>query len=157
VQQINTCLWFENQAEEAAKFYTSIFPDSKIGKTARYGSFAEQIGQTEGKVMTVEFSLGDRKFLALNGGPQFKFNESISFIINCESQKEIDFYWEKLSAVPQAEMCGWVKDKFGVAWQIVPTFLSELAADPEKSDRVMKAVMKMKKLNIEELKKAANQ
>lgn len=160
MQKISTCLWFDSEAEEAAKFYTTIFPNSEMGKTARYPAVGQEIhGQTAGKVLTVEFTLSGSKYLALNGGPQFKFNEATSQVVNCESQKEIDYFWEKLGAGgdPQAQQCGWVKDKFGLSWQVVPTILGDLIADKDtaKASRVFAAMLKMKKINISEIEKAA--
>jgi len=159
MHRINPCLWFDSQAEEAAKFYVSIFKNSKIGKIARYGdSGADASGQPKGSVLTVSFQLDGQEFLALNGGPHFKFSEAISFVVNCESQKEVDEYWDKLSQGGATQQCGWLKDKYGLSWQIVPTVLPELLThkDPAKSERVMAALMKMKKLDIEQLKQAAN-
>jgi predicted 3-demethylubiquinone-9 3-methyltransferase (glyoxalase superfamily) len=152
-QQITPFLWFDNQAEEAAKFYTSIFKDSKVTKIARYG---EAGPGPKGSAMTVGFELNGQEFTALNGGPHFKFTEAISFVVNCETQEEVDEFWKKLSEGGQEVQCGWLKDKYGVSWQIVPTVLSEMLQDkdPAKSQRVMKAVMQMKKLDIDGLKKA---
>ena len=159
IPKITPCLWFDNEAEEAAKFYTSIFKNGKIGKISRYGKEGFEIhGRPEGTVMTVEFEINGQTFTALNGGPVFKFNEAISFQINCKTQKEVDYYWEKLSegGDERAQQCGWLKDKYGVSWQIVPEVLSELVGDPasEKSQRAMKAMLQMKKIDIEGLKKA---
>jgi predicted 3-demethylubiquinone-9 3-methyltransferase (glyoxalase superfamily) len=153
IQKITPFLWFDYHAEEAAKFYTSVFPNSKIVKLARYG---EGSPGPAGSVMTVEFQLEGQSFVALNGGPHFKFSEAISFVVNCQTQDEIDFYWEKLSAGGGEVQCGWLKDKFGLSWQIVPTVLPELLADPnrEKAQRVMKAMLTMKKLDIAALKQA---
>jgi len=158
MHKINSCLWFDTQAEEAAKFYVSIFKNSKLGKISRYGdSGADASGQPKGSVMTVSFELDGQEFLALNGGPHFKFSEAISFVVNCETQKELDDFWEKLSKGGQTQQCGWLKDKYGLSWQIVPAALPELLThkDPAKSERVMAALMKMKKLDIEQLKQAA--
>jgi predicted 3-demethylubiquinone-9 3-methyltransferase (glyoxalase superfamily) len=159
MQKITACLWFDNNAEEAAKFYTSIFENSKIGKISRYGQEGYEIhGKPEGTVLTVEFELNGQTFTALNGGPAFKFNEAISFQVHCKSQDEVDHYWEKLSegGDEKAQQCGWVKDKYGVSWQIVPVVLSEMLQDNDagKADRVMKALLQMKKLDIETLKQA---
>jgi predicted 3-demethylubiquinone-9 3-methyltransferase (glyoxalase superfamily) len=157
MQKITPCLWFDKEAEEAAKFYTSIFKNSKIGRISRYGEAGHEIhGREAGTVMTAEFELNGHKFLALNGGPIFKFNEAVSFIVNCESQEEVDYYWEKLSDGGEERPCGWVKDKYGLSWQIVPTVLGELmsGSDHEKSDRVMQAMLQMKKLDIEKLASA---
>jgi predicted 3-demethylubiquinone-9 3-methyltransferase (glyoxalase superfamily) len=159
MQKISPCLWFDDQGEEAAKFYTSIFKDSKIGDVTRYGKEGYEIhGRKEGTVMTVEFEIEGQKFLALNGGPIFKFNEAISFQVYCETQEEVDYYWEKLSegGDEKAQQCGWLKDKYGVSWQIVPTILMKMLKDKdsEKSQRVMKAMLQMHKLDISTLKKA---
>jgi predicted 3-demethylubiquinone-9 3-methyltransferase (glyoxalase superfamily) len=152
--QISTCLWFDGRAEEAANFYVSIFPNSKILKTARY---PEGAPGPAGSVMTIEFELDGRKFLGLNGGPHFKFNEAISFIISCQTQEEVDRYWQALTAGGGEVQCGWVKDKFGVSWQVTPTVLGQLLSDPDaqKAKRVMQAMMGMKKLDIRGLKQAA--
>lgn len=159
MQKISPCLWFDDQGEEAAKFYTSIFKDSKIGDVTRYGKEGYEIhGRQEGTVMTVEFEIEGQKFLALNGGPIFKFNEAISFQVYCETQEEVDYYWEKLSegGDEKAQQCGWLKDKYGVSWQIVPTILIKMLKDKdsEKSQKVMKAMLQMHKLDISTLKKA---
>jgi len=157
MQKITTCLWFDNQGEEAAKFYTSIFNNSKILDVAHYGKEGFEIhGRPEGSVMTVSFQLEGREFLALNGGPHFQFTPAISLIVNCETQEEIDALWSKLSANPQAEQCGWLQDKFGLSWQIVPVAMAELmsGSDPVKAGRVMNAMLKMKKLDIAGLEKA---
>ena len=162
MQKITPFLWFDNQAEEAANFYTSIFKNSKIGNITRYGKEGHEIhGRRAGTVMTVDFEIEGQKYVALNGGPIFKFNEAISFQVHCETQKEVDYYWEKLSESgdEKAQQCGWLKDKYGVSWQIVPKVLSELVGDPnsEKSQRAMKAMLQMKKIDIEGLKKAYEQ
>ena len=159
VQRIAPCLWFDNQAEEAAKFYAAIFKNSKIVRIARYGEAGHEVhGRPAGTVMTVEFELDGQRFTALNGGPIFKFNEAISFQVNCETQEEVDYYWEKLSegGDKKAQQCGWLKDKYGASWQVVPRVLSEMMSDPdaEKSGRAMKALLQMKKLDIGELKRA---
>lgn len=159
IQKITPNLWFSNQAEEAVNYYTSIFKNSKIGKISRYGKEGYEIHKMpEGTVMVIEFELEGQKFTALNGGPIFKFSEAISFIINCENQEEVDYYWNKLSAGgdKNAQQCGWLKDKFGLSWQIVPTILAELMSgkDKEKAQRVMAAMLQMKKLNISELEQA---
>ena len=154
VQKITPFLWFDSQAEEAASFYTSIFPNSKVGRVLRYG----EVGPgPAGTTMTVEFQLEGQSLVALNGGPHFKFTEAISFVVNCETQEEVDRYWEKLSEGGAPDKCGWLKDKFGLSWQIVPTVLMELLSDrdPNKSQRVMQAMLKMKKLDIRALKEAA--
>ena len=158
VQRIAPCLWFDNQGEEAAKFYTSIFKNSKIVRIARYGEAGHEVhGRSAGTVMTVEFELDGQRFTALNGGPIFKFNEAISFQVNCETQEEVDYYWEKLSegGDKKAQQCGWLKDKYGASWQVVPRVLSEMMSDPdtEKPGRAMKALLQMKKLDIGELKR----
>ena len=150
-----TCLWFDTEGEDAANFYTSIFPSSKIGKIARYGAAGPR---PEGTVMTVSFELNGQEFVALNGGPDFKFNEAISFQIMCDDQGEVDRYWEALTADGgEPGPCGWLKDKFGVAWQVVPKALPRLLEDPdaEKAQRVMAAMLQMKKIEIEELERAA--
>ncbi len=159
IQRFTTCLWFDDQGEEAAKFYTSIFKNSKIGAITRYGEAGKEFHQKQpGSVMTVEFELDGQKFLALNGGPLFKFTEAISLMIACETQEEVDYYWEKLSAGGNlnSQQCGWLKDKFGVSWQVVPDCLAEMMADPDttKSQRMMGALMQMKKLDIAKLKAA---
>lgn len=157
IQKITPFLWFNNQAEEAVEFYTSIFPDSKATITTRYGAEgAEASGIPKGTVMTVEFQLAGQQFVALNGGPAFKFTEAISFVVNCDSQEEIDHYWNKLSegGDPNAQMCGWLKDKYGVSWQIVPSMLGEWLNDPERASHVMKAVLRMKKLDMTVMQKA---
>lgn len=161
MQKITTNLWFDNQAEEAAKFYTTVFNNAKLGKITRYGKEGYEIhGKAPGTVLTVDFELEGQQFVALNGGPQFKFTEAISFIVNCETQAEVDYFWGKLSAGgdPNAQQCGWLKDKYNVSWQIVPTDVSKMLTDPdaEKSERVMKAILMMKKIDIEMLKKAYN-
>jgi len=157
--KIAPCLWFDNQAEEAARFYTGIFKDSKIVAISRYGEAGQEIhGQKPGTVMTVAFELEGQSFTALNGGPVFKFNEAISLQITCESQEEVDHYWYKLSAGgdEKAQQCGWLKDRFGVSWQVVPKALIEMLLDTDKgkSQRTMTAMLKMKKLDIAELKRA---
>jgi predicted 3-demethylubiquinone-9 3-methyltransferase (glyoxalase superfamily) len=159
IQKISPCLWFDHQAEEAASFYTSIFRNSKIGRVSRYGEAGRETHRMPpGSVMVVAFELNGQSFTALNGGPIFKFNEAISLQVNCETQEEIDYFWEKLGAGgdEKAQQCGWLKDKYGVSWQIVPTVLPEMTSDPNpaRSGRVMEAIMKMKKINIDELKRA---
>ena len=151
-KQITPCLWFETQAEEAARFYCAVFKDSGIDRISYYGKEGYEIHRKEeGTVLTVEFHINGQPFTALNGGPEFKFNEAISFQVYCDTQEEIDSYWEKLSAVPEAEQCGWLKDKYGVSWQIVPAVLKDLLTEPGRSERVMKAFMTMKKFEIETL------
>lgn len=157
MQKITPFLWFDGQAEQAAKFYTSIFKNSKIGNIARYGEEGERVaGQPKGSVMTVEFELAGQKFVAINGGPQFKFTEAISFVVNCKTQAEVDWYWKKLSAGGHEVQCGWLKDKFGLSWQIVPTILVELLKDKDatKAQAVMGAMLQMVKLDIKKLKRA---
>ena len=161
-QKITPCLWFDSNAEEAVNFYTSIFKNSKIGNISRYGEAGYEIhGKPAGTVLTMEFELNGQAFTALNGGPMFKFNEAISFQVSCESQEEVDYYWGKLSegGDEKAQVCGWLKDKYGLSWQIVPTVLGEMLQDKDagKSGRVMEALLKMKKLDIEKLKEAYNQ
>lgn len=156
---ITPCLWFDNEAEEAARFYTAIFRNSAIKQISRYGREGFEIhGRPEGSVMTVEFELDGQPFTALNGGPTFKFNEAISFQVGCASQDEVDFYWRRLSedGDPQAQQCGWLKDKYGVSWQIVPSELLGLlmAPDAEKSGRAMNALLQMKKIDIEAIRRA---
>jgi predicted 3-demethylubiquinone-9 3-methyltransferase (glyoxalase superfamily) len=156
MNKITTNLWFENHAEDAVDFYLSVFKDGKKGNVVRYTEVGQEYhGQEPGSVMTIDFEVLGQQFIALNGGPVFKFTEAISFVINCDTQEEIDYYWGKLSAVPEAEQCGWLKDKFGVSWQVVPTaLLEELGSDPEKSARVMTALFEMKKLDMEALRAA---
>jgi predicted 3-demethylubiquinone-9 3-methyltransferase (glyoxalase superfamily) len=150
-----TCLWFDTEGEDAAKFYTSVFPSSKLGTITRYGSAGPR---PEGSVMTVGFELNGQEFVALNGGPDFTFNEAISFQIMCDDQEEVDRYWEQLTADGGEEgPCGWLKDRFGVSWQVVPKALPRLLEDPdaEKAQRVMAAMLQMKKIEIDELEQAA--
>ena len=152
---ITPCLWFDGAAEEAAKFYVSVFPKSKLGRIARYGDAGPG---PKGSVMTVAFKLAGQDFMGLNGGPEFKFTEAVSFTVYCDTQKEVDAYWEKLTAGGGREVqCGWVKDRFGLSWQIVPAILPKLAADKDakKVERVMRAMLQMKKLDIAALKAAA--
>jgi predicted 3-demethylubiquinone-9 3-methyltransferase (glyoxalase superfamily) len=156
-QRITPFLWFDHQAEEAASFYVSIFENSKIVTTARYDEAgATASGRPAGSVMTVVFQLDGQEFIALNGGPLFKFTEAISFVVNCDTQGEVDHFWEKLSAGGQQVQCGWLKDRFGVSWQVVPTVLGEMLQDrdPEKSKRVMSAMLKMKRIDVDALEKA---
>jgi len=160
--KITPCLWFDNQAEEAVNFYVAIFKNSKIGSITRYGEEGYEIhGRPAGTVMTVEFQLEGQGFVALNGGPVFKFNEAISFQVHCKTQEEVDHYWEKLSkgGDKNAQQCGWLKDKYSVSWQIVPTVLPKMLQDKDakKSERVMKALLQMKKLDIERLEQAYEQ
>ena len=159
MQKITPFLWFNDNAEAAARFYTSIFKKSKLGTIARYDEAGEKVsGRPAGSVMTVDFQIEGQDFIALNGGPMFKFNESISFVVNCKTQKEVDYYWKKLTAGGGKEVqCGWLKDKFGVSWQVVPVELNKLmnTKDAAKSQRVMEAMLKMVKLDINKLKAAA--
>jgi len=159
MQKITPFLWFDDNAQEAVKFYTSIFKNSKIGKIARYDEAGEKAaGRPAGSVMTVEFQLEGQDFIALNGGPHFKFTEAISFVVSCKTQAEVDYYWNKLTADGGKEVqCGWLKDKFGLSWQVVPTILPELLSDKDaaKSQRVMEAMLQMVKLDIKKLKQAA--
>ena len=157
MRKITPFLWFDDKAEEAANFYVSLFKNSGISAITRYDeSSAAVSGRQKGSVMTVEFHLEGQDFTALNGGPIFKFNESVSFVVNCETQEEVDRFWEKLSAGGQTSQCGWLKDKYGLSWQVVPTILNELIQDkdPEKSKRVMQAMLKMTKLDIRTLQQA---
>jgi predicted 3-demethylubiquinone-9 3-methyltransferase (glyoxalase superfamily) len=152
--KITPWLWFDTEGEEAAEFYTSIFPNSKITEIARYGSAGPR---PEGTVMTVAFELDGQKLAALNGGPDFKFNEAVSFLVSCKDQEEVDCYWNKLSEGGEEGPCGWLKDKYGLSWQIIPTALDELLGDPdrEKAQRVMQAMLSMGKIEIEGLERAA--
>jgi predicted 3-demethylubiquinone-9 3-methyltransferase (glyoxalase superfamily) len=159
MQKISPCLWFDDNAEEAVKFYVSIFKNSKVGNVTRYGKEGYEIHKKkEGSVMTIDFEIEGQKFLALNGGPIFKFNEAISFQIYCDTQEEIDYYWEKLTegGDKNAQVCGWLKDKFGVSWQVVPIALIKMLQDKDskKTERVMKAMLQMHKLDIDALTKA---
>lgn len=159
ILKITPFLWFDTQAEEAAKFYTSVFKNSKITATTRYGEAGREFHKKEpGTAMTVGFELEGQHFTALNGGPQFKFNESISFVVHCQSQEEVDYYWEKLSTGgdPAAQQCGWLKDKFGLSWQIVPDALIKMLTDPDKarSGRAMQEMMQMKKIDIATIERA---
>ena len=153
-QKITTFLWFDNNAEEAVNFYVSTFKNSRIRNTIPYGDAGPGV---KGSVMMIEFELDGESYVALNGGPHFKFNEAISLMVNCDTQEEVDYFWEKLSEGGQKIECGWLKDKFGLAWQITPRILMELQrdSDPQKRDRVMRAMMKMKKLEIQPLLDAA--
>jgi predicted 3-demethylubiquinone-9 3-methyltransferase (glyoxalase superfamily) len=158
-QRITPCLWFDDQAEEAARFYTSIFPNSRIGTITRYGTAGEEIHhRPPGSVMVVAFELDGHSFTALNGGPVFTFNEAVSFQVNCATQAEIDHYWQKLGegGDPGAQQCGWLKDRYGVSWQIVPSFMTELFADSASpgAQRAMNAMLQMKKLDIAALRSA---
>ena len=158
-QRIMPCLWFDDQAEPAAEFYTSVFPNSKVVAVSRYGEAGREVhGRPAGSVMTVEFELGGHTFTALNGGPVFTFNEAISFQVMCDTQEEVDYFWAKLSAggEPKAQQCGWVKDRFGVSWQVVPRGMAEMLRDPgsQGAQRAMTAMLRMKKIDIAELKRA---
>lgn len=158
--KINPCLWFDTEAEEAARFYCSIFKNSKVGTISRYGSEGKDIhGKEAGSVMAVEFELDGQRFAALNGGPQFKFSEAISFQVHCDDQAEVDYFWSKLSKGGEEGPCGWLKDKYGLSWQIVPTVLGEMMQDKDvkKSEKVMKAMLQMKRLDIRALKQAYEQ
>jgi predicted 3-demethylubiquinone-9 3-methyltransferase (glyoxalase superfamily) len=154
MQKITPCLWFDTEGEEAAQFYTSIFPNSRIVEVTRYGSAGPR---PEGTVMTVSFELDGQRFIALNGGPDFTFNEAISLEVDCDSQDEVDSYWNALTEEGEEGPCGWLKDKYGVSWQIVPRVLTELISDPdqEKAQRVMAAMLKMGKIEVAEIEKAA--
>ena len=158
MQKITPFLWFDGQAEDAANFYTSVFKNSKIDRIFRHTEeTAEKLDHPVGSVLTIEFEIEGQKFVALNGGPLFKFNESISFVINCETQEEVDYFWEKLTADGGEEsQCGWLKDKFGVSWQVTPTVLIDMLhdKDPEKAERVMNAMLQMQKIEIAKLKAA---
>jgi predicted 3-demethylubiquinone-9 3-methyltransferase (glyoxalase superfamily) len=156
MQKINPFLWFNDQAEDAAKFYVSLFKNSKVLNVARYG---EAGPGPKGTAMSVTFELAGQKFMALNGGPHFKFSEAISFFINCETQQEVDELWEKLSAGGEKSRCGWLKDKYGLSWQVIPTALGEMLQDkdPKKSQRVMQAMLQMDKIDIARLKQAYDQ
>jgi predicted 3-demethylubiquinone-9 3-methyltransferase (glyoxalase superfamily) len=160
VQKMTPFLWFDGQAEDAVQFYTSIFKDSKIGRILRYGEEVAKVsesGRPVGSVLTIEFEIQGQKFVALNGGPQFKFNESISFAINCKTQEEVDYFWEKLIADGGEESaCGWLRDKFGLSWQVTPTILIDMLHDKDaaKAERVMHAMLQMKKINIKTLNDA---
>ena len=160
MQKITPCLWFDNQAEEAAKFYASIFKNSKIGNMTRYGEAGAKVsGRPKGSVMTVTFEIEGQEFVALNGGPHFTFSEAISFMVKCETQKEIDEMWEKLSQGGEKGQCGWLKDQYGLSWQIVSPVWDEMLRDKDvkKSERVMKAMLQMTKPNIKTLKQAYEQ
>lgn len=156
-QKITPCLWFDSQAEEAAKFYTSVFDNSRIGQVSRYGKAGQEVhGREPGSVMVVEFELEGQAFTALNGGPLFKFNEAVSFQVMCDTQTEIDHFWSKLSQGGQEGQCGWLKDKFGLSWQIVPSILPELisSAKDAELDGIIGAVMQMKKFDLAKLQQA---
>jgi predicted 3-demethylubiquinone-9 3-methyltransferase (glyoxalase superfamily) len=159
LQRITPCLWFDHQAEDAARFYTSIFPDSRIGAIARYGEAGHEFhGKPPGSVMTVAFELDGHSLTALNGGPLFRFNEAVSLQVNCDTQAEVDHYWNALAAGadPQAQQCGWLKDRFGLSWQIVPRAMSRWMAggSAQQAQRVMSALLQMKKLDVAALDRA---
>ncbi|HEY5899996.1 MAG TPA: VOC family protein [Burkholderiales bacterium] len=157
IQRITPCLWFDDQAEEAARFYTSIFPNSRISQVSRYGKAGFEVHRRPaGSVMVVAFELDGQAFTALNGGPVFRFNEAVSLQVSCDTQEEIDRYWELLSqgGDPKAQQCGWLKDRYGLSWQVVPSILPALVSGPN-SDRVMEAVLRMKKLDLAGLKRAS--
>jgi predicted 3-demethylubiquinone-9 3-methyltransferase (glyoxalase superfamily) len=157
MRKITSCLWFDTEAEEAARFYVSVFPNSKVGTIARFNREGKEIhGKDAGSVMTVEFEINGQPFLALNGGPQFKFSEAISFQIHCETQDEIDYFWSKLTEGGTEVQCGWLKDKFGLSWQVVPSMLAKMLSggSPEQSERVTKAFLQMKKFDIAALDRA---
>ena len=156
-QKITACLWFDSEAEDAAKFYTSIFANSRINKISRYGKAGHEVhGKEPGSVLTVEFEIEGQTFTALNGGPNFKFNEAVSFQVFCDTQQEIDYFWSKLTASGQESQCGWLKDKYGLSWQVVPSILPKLLTDADgaKSERVMAALMQMKKFDLAALQRA---
>lgn len=156
MQNITPCLWFDTEGEEAATFYTSVFKNSRILSVSRYG---EAGPRPAGSVMTVNFELGGQEFVALNGGPDFSFTEAISFQVSCSSQEEVDEYWDRLSQGGQEGPCGWLKDRYGVSWQVVPTALGELLGDPDpaRAQRAMKAMLQMRKIDIEAMRKAVDQ
>jgi predicted 3-demethylubiquinone-9 3-methyltransferase (glyoxalase superfamily) len=157
--KITPCLWFDSEAEDAARFYTGIFPNSKITSISHYGEAGREVhGQPAGKVLTVAFELDGRPFTALNGGPQFKFNEAVSFQVPCTNQEEIDYYWDKLTAGgdAQAQQCGWLKDRYGLSWQVFPAAVMDMLQDQDrkKADRVMQAIMEMRKMDLVALERA---
>ena len=155
-KKITPCLWFDSQAEEAAKFYVSVFKNSKIGKTSRYGKEGFEIhGRAAGTVMTVEFEIEGQKFVALNGGPHFKFNEAISFQVHCETQQEIDYFWNELARGGEEGPCGWLKDKFGLSWQVMPKALPQMLLDEnsESAQRVMRSMLQMRKIDLATLER----
>jgi predicted 3-demethylubiquinone-9 3-methyltransferase (glyoxalase superfamily) len=157
-QKIMPCLWFDTQAEDAAKFYVSVFKNSKVGKISRYGKEGFEVhGRPAGSVMTVEFAIEGQKFLALNGGPHFKFNEAVSFQVHCKTQEEVDYFWNRLSKGGNEAPCGWLKDQFGLSWQVIPDVLPQLLMDKnaERAGRVMKSMLTMKKIDIATLERAA--
>ena len=154
-QQITPCLWFDTEAEAAANFYVSVFKNAKLGAVSRYGKGFEKMGKQAGDVMVVEFELEGQKFTALNGGPIFKFNESVSLQIFCDTQEDIDHYWDNLTKDGgQESQCGWLKDKYGLSWQVIPSIIPQLMSDPKRAENVTKAFMQMKKFDIEKIKNA---
>jgi len=160
MQKITPFLWYDDKAEEAANFYVSIFKNSKIGGITRYDEEGSKAaGRPKGTVMTIEFQLDGQEFVAINGGPHFKFTEAVSFVVNCETQEEVDEFWKKLTEGGEEVQCGWLKDKYGLSWQVVPTALPEMLQDkdPAKAQRVMKAMLQMKKIDIQTLKQAYEQ
>jgi predicted 3-demethylubiquinone-9 3-methyltransferase (glyoxalase superfamily) len=160
VQRITPFLWFDHHAEEAANFYVAIFPNSRVVRTMRYGETAKEIGAIPGTVMVVDFELEGVHFSALNGGPNFRFTEAVSFVVHCDSQQEVDHYWEKLGegGEPQAQQCGWLKDRFGLSWQIIPERVLDLltSGDTATSERAMGAVLKMRKIDIADVERAVS-
>jgi predicted 3-demethylubiquinone-9 3-methyltransferase (glyoxalase superfamily) len=157
MQKITACLWFNDQAEEAMRFYVSVFKNSKVGRVTRYGEAGAKVsGRPKGSVMTATFEIEGQEFMALNGGPHFTLSEAVSFIVKCDTQDEIDTFWEKLSEGGEKGVCGWLKDKFGLSWQIIPTVLSDMMQDKDanKTNRVMQAILQMKKLDIARLQEA---
>ncbi|APF04090.1 TPA: VOC family protein [Legionella pneumophila] len=157
MQKITPCLWFDDKAEEAVKCYISIFKNGSIEKISYYGKEGFEFHKKPaGSVMTILFNLNGQQYVALNGGPEFQFNESISLMVNCDTQEELDYFWKKLSAGGEEGPCGWLKDKFGLSWQIVPSILAELLSDHQRSEKVMRVLLQMKKLDIAKLKAAAD-
>ena len=157
MQRITPCLWFDGNAEQAVKFYAAIFKKFRIARIARYDQAGAKVsGQPVGSIMTIDFQIEGQDFVALNGGPDFKFNEAISLVVNCKTQAEVDWYWNKLTAGGKKIQCGWLKDKFGVSWQVVPTVLNDMISDkdPARAQRVMEAMLKMVKLDISKLQRA---
>jgi predicted 3-demethylubiquinone-9 3-methyltransferase (glyoxalase superfamily) len=161
MRNVAPCLWFDDNAEEAVNYYVSIFSNSKVDKVVRWGEgWGEHGAGKQGKVLAIDFTIEGRPFKALNGGPHFKFNEAISLVVRCRDQEEVDYYWDRLSAGgdPRAQQCGWLKDRFGLSWQVVPDLLNELIAspEPEKARKVMAAMLQMKKFDVEALRRAAD-
>jgi predicted 3-demethylubiquinone-9 3-methyltransferase (glyoxalase superfamily) len=158
IQKITPFLWFDNKAEEAANSYVSLFPNSKVGAASHYSNEGANVsGMPKGSVMVVTFELDGQKFMALNGGPHFKFTEAVSFLVNCETQEEVDRLWNKLSEGGHKDRCGWLKDRYGLSWQIVPTVLGQLMSDPQKASRVTRAMLQMDKLDIARLEQAGRE